>query len=282
VVKPYGNWALAMHELYYREPHADFYAIFQDDFITYPNLREYLEQSEMPKDGYLNLYTFPENQKLVPDSGSRIGWYPSNQQGKGAVALIFPRLIMLKLISDRMWIERPLNRDRGHKGIDGGIVHSLSTQYYGKDKEYCHNPSLVQHTGLTSSIGTHKWPLSESFRGEEFDALTLVKPKPIIAPEPPVTSIVETLEAPLTHAIEKTRIMGNHEFTTPWAVGDAVSQALDMVGITKERVSAWIGRPCQGCWERQRRLNQLGWLAKKALSGGLDEVKARFEEILNN
>jgi len=40
-------------------------------------------------------------------------------------------------------------------------------------------------------------------------------------------------------------------------LGDRVAQALAAVGITKERVSKALGKPC-GCAKRQRRLNDIG------------------------
>ena len=40
-------------------------------------------------------------------------------------------------------------------------------------------------------------------------------------------------------------------------LGDMVASALSAVGITKERVSAAIGKPC-GCAKRQAALNELG------------------------
>lgn len=40
-------------------------------------------------------------------------------------------------------------------------------------------------------------------------------------------------------------------------LGDLVAAALSAVGITKERVSKAIGRPC-GCGKRQEKLNELG------------------------
>jgi hypothetical protein len=49
-------------------------------------------------------------------------------------------------------------------------------------------------------------------------------------------------------------------------LGDDVSHALSKVGITEERVSAWLGRPC-GCGERRRKLNQLGSWAKSVMLG---------------
>ena len=43
----------------------------------------------------------------------------------------------------------------------------------------------------------------------------------------------------------------------PSGLGDMVASALSAVGITKERVSKAIGKPC-GCKKRQARLNELG------------------------
>jgi len=40
-------------------------------------------------------------------------------------------------------------------------------------------------------------------------------------------------------------------------LGDLVAAGLEMTGITKERVSALIGRPC-GCPQRQAAMNQWG------------------------
>lgn len=40
-------------------------------------------------------------------------------------------------------------------------------------------------------------------------------------------------------------------------LGDMVKAGLSAIGITEERVSAAIGRPC-GCSERAERLNELG------------------------
>lgn len=40
-------------------------------------------------------------------------------------------------------------------------------------------------------------------------------------------------------------------------LGDIVKASLSAIGITEERVSAVIGRPC-GCSERAEKLNELG------------------------
>jgi hypothetical protein len=49
-------------------------------------------------------------------------------------------------------------------------------------------------------------------------------------------------------------------------LGDTVERALSLTGITKERVSRWLGRPCD-CDERRQKLNQLGWWAKRVIMG---------------
>jgi len=45
-------------------------------------------------------------------------------------------------------------------------------------------------------------------------------------------------------------------------LGDAVELALRKVGVTKERVEEWLGRPCS-CIERQKRLNELSAWAQQ-------------------
>lgn len=165
-----GNWVLSLYELYYREPQADRFAIFQDDFITYKNLREYLERATYPYQGYCNLYTFPSNQNLVKDNA--IGWYKSNQLGKGAVALVISNEAVRILLSSRHLTERPTDPHRGWRSIDGGIVDSFKKAGW---YEYVHNPSLVQHTGQVSSMGNKLQPAAISWRGITFDALDLLK-----------------------------------------------------------------------------------------------------------
>jgi len=66
----------------------------------------------------------------------------------------------------------------------------------------------------------------------------------------------------------------------PRELGDLVSDALATVGITKERVSTWLGRPC-GCGQRQERLNQLSRWAKHVLAGQTEDAKKYLERIIN-
>jgi hypothetical protein len=142
--------------------------MFQDDFITYKNLRQYLESCEYPEKGYWNLYTFPSNQTLCPKD--YVGWYPSNQRGLGAVALVFSRQAVMTLFMQPHFIERPLDALRGWRSIDGGIVTALKQAGW---REYVHNPSLVQHMGVTSSMGNGIQQQATSFRGADYDALRI-------------------------------------------------------------------------------------------------------------
>ena len=163
-----GNWVLSLYELYIRQPDAQYFGVFQDDFVTYPNLREYLEWCKYPDKGYWNLYTFPCNQLRAPKG--KTGWFKSNQMGRGAVALVFSNKAVVTLMGYPYLINRFPNVRRGHHAVDGGIVDAFKPQGW---KEYCHNPSLVQHTGDVSSHGTHNQLKATSFRGGSFDCMAL-------------------------------------------------------------------------------------------------------------
>lgn len=171
-VRTFGNWVLALWELYVREPLSDRYAIFQDDMITVRNLRGYLESMDYPKNGYLNLYTFPENEKVAEKREVRTGFFESNQRGRGAVALVFSREAVQVLLSARHLADRPTDPQRGWRAIDGGIVSSFNKAGW---REFCHTPSLVQHIGDKSSMGNRQHPEAPTFPGEDFDALDLLR-----------------------------------------------------------------------------------------------------------
>lgn len=272
-VRTYGNWYLSLLELYVREATADYYALFQDDIVCCKNLKEYIENSGLPADAYFNPYCSFDN---LARAEGKTGWFVSNQNGRGALALIFPKNVAVTLLCDRMWSERAQS-DHGWKNIDGGITHSLSTNYWGKYKEYCHNPGLVQHTGFKSSIGT-LWPhndkgaidRSPTFIGEDKDPVGTVQSTPLAAA--PKVDIAQPSKQELH----------NHDLTTPWAVGDHVSRFLDAIGMSKRRVASWVGEAgCDGCWERQRRLNLIGFWAQKYIEGRIEDAKARIEELIS-
>lgn len=62
-------------------------------------------------------------------------------------------------------------------------------------------------------------------------------------------------------------------------LGDLVEKALANVGITKQRVSDWLGRPCK-CGEKQERLNQLDRWARRVLKRAWAGAKESLEAIL--
>ncbi len=181
-IRTFGNWVLGLGELFIREPDADRYAMFQDDLQTYKNLRQYLESCPYPEGrdpkvgkGYWNLYTFPVRQQKPPVStdGKQVdGWFLSNQLGRGAVALVFDREAVTTLLTHTHMILRPLNPDRGWRAIDGGIVSAMRKAGY---REWVHHPSLVQHTGLKSTMGNKVHPTADSFRGEDYNAMEIGK-----------------------------------------------------------------------------------------------------------
>lgn len=68
---------------------------------------------------------------------------------------------------------------------------------------------------------------------------------------------------PLKHSVKQA--------AKPWKLGDQISSALATVGVTEERVTSWLGRPC-GCDERRAKLNRLSQWAQRATREGLDAL----------
>lgn len=159
----FGNWCLGMMELFLRHPKADRYVMFQDDLIASRNMREYLEHADYPRNGYCNLYTVPVNER--PDW---LGFYPSDQRGKGALALMFDNETLRTLLTQRHVLDHTLDERRGDRCIDGCVVTALRKAGIA---EFVHSPSLVQHKGLLSAIGNKFKHVSTTFRGEDYDLM---------------------------------------------------------------------------------------------------------------
>jgi hypothetical protein len=174
------NWHLSMLELYLRAPEATAFALFQDDLVCYRNLRKYLDATLYPKfeageKVYCNLYLFASNEPMVPvcqKGRPKVGWCDSNQLGRSALGLVFSRAAVIELLSARHLVERACDKHRGWKAVDGGIVDAMKKAHY---KEQVHWPSLLQHTGDTSSMGNKKHHPAASFRGESLDAMDLLR-----------------------------------------------------------------------------------------------------------
>lgn len=171
----FRHWVLTLWELYAREPEMDRYAVFQDDMVTYNRLRDYLDSCQYPEKGYWNLYTFPENQKKAPEDG-KVGWFLSNQKGKGAVGLVFSREAVYTLLEQPHIVERLQSAgERRYKAVDGAIVDAFRKTGW---SEYVHNPSLIEHVGMKSTLRHNRIPdkwKTRTFRGEDFNAMELLK-----------------------------------------------------------------------------------------------------------
>lgn len=251
-----GNWVLSLYELYIRSPNSTYYAVFQDDFVTYKNLRQYLEQCDFPENGYWNLYTFPENQELAKTS---LGWCRSNQLGRGAVAIVLDLPMVVNILSSRHLTMRPQMSRRGWRAIDGGVVTAAAKE---QKYEYVHSPSLTQHTGHESSTYNDPQPMAPVFMGEEFDALDLLD-----------TSQHDHISKEVQYQWD------NYLGIDRMLLGDRFEKALSLVGITKTKVERWIGKGC-GCDERQRRMNQIDLWARQVLSGAMHNAKQRLAKII--
>jgi hypothetical protein len=249
----FGNWFLAAHELVIRTPYAHRYLIVQDDFVTYHRLREYLNRCSYPKENsYYNLYTVPENQELIPvDSNGKPleGWHKSNQKGRGAVALMFTNEGMATLLAHPHMISRPKDTHRGFEAVDGSIVHAMKKAGY---TEYVHYPSLVQHIGDLTTLRSTPRPKPESFMGEDFDVVKLLTPPDKRGPT---------------------------SYNPMFALGDKIGKALEIVGVTSERVEKWLGRPCN-CEERKAKLNRLGAWVERILIGKTQNAEQYLNHIM--
>ncbi len=167
-----GNWICSLWELYVKNSHAEFFAIFQDDIIISRGAKEYIENTAPNGRMYFNLYNVPENERLKPP-GMKYGWYPSNQYGRGALALVFRVEAVQALLGANHLLNKPRDLERGWRTIDGAVVDSMKQAGY---KEVVPFPSIVQHIGYMSTIGTPDRATPRSFRGEEFDLRRLGEP----------------------------------------------------------------------------------------------------------
>lgn len=197
----YANWSLGLAELFLRNPSADRYAVFQDDLVMCRNVRQYLEQATFPDHAYLNLFTFMDSEEAI--KGRPPGFHPSpdyrpyrnrrdivRQHGRGALALVFDRQGVVTLLTHWHMVKKVMDPrpQFSSRRIDGGIVEAMNDAGW---KEWVHNPSLVQHTGVQSTIQTvarenprkkiqqttrfKRWNIrANTFPGEEFDALQLL------------------------------------------------------------------------------------------------------------
>lgn len=195
----WGNWWLGMWELWVRDPHADRFAMFQDDLVIVRNLRQYLEACPYPERGYQNPFLFLRNEEHFAREAQ--GWHRGAfledarvdhrnrwQQGCGALLLVFSREALEVIFTSPKTMKKPLAEDprMATARIDGGVVSAMNEAGW---HEWTHNPSLVLHTGTVSTLekrhpeivareppAVKVWRRNAgTFPGEQFDALELLK-----------------------------------------------------------------------------------------------------------
>ncbi len=188
LLRTVGNWITSLWTLYLLDPSAHRYAIFQDDVVFCRNLRSYLDAVPWVDKSYRNLYSSEHNEPIVAktppgnwveswvlDSGGLpTGPTPERwQTGKGALALVFDGEALLKLLASPSVANKPQDLVRGHKSVDGMVVHAMNAAGW---RELIHSPSLCQHVGVDqSAMGNDPRPPARSFPGEQFDAMSFLK-----------------------------------------------------------------------------------------------------------
>lgn len=172
-VGAFPNWWLTAWELFLRYPECKRYCIFQDDIVVLANLREYLEALGYPRSGFCNLITHPENEKVAPKD---TGWFRSNQKGLGACALMFDRPTLIALLATKHAAARCPIKKSYRTGIDQAVITCMSNHGI---REYCHNPTLIQHVGGARSTLKHTpgQPAPENWLGEDYNALDFLRKK---------------------------------------------------------------------------------------------------------
>lgn len=177
-VSAWGNWLLGLTELLIREPMCHRYCMFQDDLLMCKGAKEYLSHLSYEKHTYWNLHSFPKNEHACE---GRVGLSKAALLGVSGLALVFDRDTVVDLLGHTNTASRcmEVEHNRGQTNLDGGVYWTLCN--YLKYREMVHWPCLTQHVGHNSTLKGRNgrphdaFPMSESFRGEEFDAMSLLE-----------------------------------------------------------------------------------------------------------
>ena len=180
-------------------PRPTSYAIFQDDVLAVKNLREYIDarfprtedhnhvfHDELTdKKAYLNLYTFLNNEQVIAQAAP-VGWHEGSQlsnsnplkqqRGRSALGLVFSPEGLRTLLGAPTFVNKPAASERATVNLDGAVATAMNAHGW---REWIHNPTLLHHTGLVSSLRTRlhgettmcPFPPAESWRGEDCDAM---------------------------------------------------------------------------------------------------------------
>jgi hypothetical protein len=150
------NWRSALRTLWQENPHADFYALFQDDIVLWNGCREYFEKQFSPETrsvfsfytcgGYITTTTHVLGDKAgQPRAAPPRGWSPDSSPypgHMGAYVRIIPQCL-IQTVCENLPENVPDN-----KHIDtrfGELLNTLGIELLR------HNPSLMDHSGAAVS-----------------------------------------------------------------------------------------------------------------------------------
>jgi hypothetical protein len=178
----WSNWLCGLFSLIAIRPKTDYFLMLEDDVSLCKNLEYYLEGliPQIGKFAALSIYT--------PRRYARnYGRYVHNEchgiQTWGSQALVFGRHEAVRFLSSP---EVLLHRSYGDNYQGRDISNARKDAIIGlwADREnlplYFHSPSLVQHTGLISSLGNESH--ESLYVGSDFDAMQLVE-QPLVIVE---------------------------------------------------------------------------------------------------
>ena len=145
----WGNFYLALTELYLSDPHADAYFMCQDDVIYQAGLRKYLEAELWPgsRVGVVSLHT-PSHQREQGRRGfyaKEVGW-----GAWGAMGFVFSNPAARSLLRDGRVLD---HRQRGNRGGMFNVDSVVGEWCLRTRRDYfLHAPSLSQHIGASSTL----------------------------------------------------------------------------------------------------------------------------------
>ena len=143
-----GNFYTSLASLWMLEPHADCYAVFQDDVCVAEGLRAWCDRQLWPNGaGLVSLYTCGAQH----DDAS--GWRILSRgmcHTFGALAFVFRSDILKDFLSDGRLLEM---REAGLRAGDDAAIGEWATRR-GFGIAY-HTPSLVDHIGVTSAVAAN-------------------------------------------------------------------------------------------------------------------------------
>ena len=132
----WGNWLRGLYELTIRNPNAEWYWMFQDDIQVNANFIERVVASNPPHDAAMVSYYLPSR------------WTSGKQWEAKRPELVGMLALMIRADAAKRLVVNPIqpNRRSRFDVMLGEWLRKMGFSWY------YHSPSLVEHTGMTSTI----------------------------------------------------------------------------------------------------------------------------------